>query len=80
MRIKTAVLFCMGVLVLLPVVSVADEFYDETVLRTLELEFSETNWWSLLTANYQSKTNLAATLIVDGVVYEGVASPAARRP
>lgn len=48
------------------------DLYDEGVMPILELRFSQSNWYTLLTSNYQSKTDLAATLTVDGVVYEGV--------
>jgi hypothetical protein len=48
------------------------DLYDEGVMPILELRFSQSNWYTLLTNNYQSKTDLAATLTVDGVVYEGV--------
>ncbi|MBP8910488.1 MAG: CotH kinase family protein [Phycisphaerae bacterium] len=48
------------------------DLYDEGVLAVLELRFPQSNWYTLLTNNYQSKTDLAATLTVDGVVYEGV--------
>lgn len=48
------------------------DLYDEAVLPVLQLEFSQADWWTQLQANYQSKTNLPATLTVDGVVYEGV--------
>lgn len=36
------------------------------------MTFSQANWYQLLQNNYQAKTNLTATLTVDGVVYEGV--------
>ena len=49
-----------------------EDFYDETVLRTIQLEFSQRDWWSQLEANYQAKENILATLTVDGVAYEGV--------
>ncbi len=48
------------------------ELYDEGVLRTFKLTFSQANYWTLLTNNYASKTNLPATLTVDGSVYPGV--------
>jgi CotH kinase protein/Lamin Tail Domain len=48
------------------------DFYDDTVLRTLRLEFSQSDWWSQLEANYQAKENILATLIVDEVVCEDV--------
>ncbi len=50
----------------------SDDFYDETVLRTIQLEFSQRDWWSQLEANYQAKENIPATLVVDGVTCEGV--------
>ena len=48
------------------------DFYDEGVMPVVQLQFSQANWYTLLQSNYQSKTDLAATLTVDGVVYEGV--------
>jgi hypothetical protein len=48
------------------------DFYDQTVLRTIVLEFSQRDWWSQLEANYQDRENIPATLIMDGVAYEGV--------
>jgi spore coat protein CotH len=49
-----------------------EDFYNETVLRTLELEFSQSDWWNQLEANYQTKENIIAALTVDGMTYEGV--------
>ncbi|MEN6425492.1 MAG: CotH kinase family protein [Phycisphaerales bacterium] len=50
----------------------AADLYDEDALPVLQLRFSQSNWYTLLANNYSSKTDLAATLTVDGVVYEGV--------
>lgn len=41
-------------------------FYDRNTFHTIELWFDEPNYWSLLTANYQSGTDLGALMIVDG--------------
>ena len=49
-----------------------EDFYDETVLRTLELEFSQSDWWNQLEDNYQAGENIIAALTVDGVTYEDV--------
>jgi len=49
-----------------------EDFYDETVLRTLHLEFAEPDWWRQLEANYDAKENILATLTVDEVVCESV--------
>ncbi len=48
------------------------DFYDETVLRTLNLEFEQADWWSQLEANYTAKENILATLTVDDQAYEAV--------
>lgn len=47
-------------------------WYDKTTVRNVYLNFNEANYWSLLTANYASETNLAATMIVDGITYPNV--------
>ena len=49
-----------------------EDLYDETILRTVQLEFSQVNWWNQLEANYGDKENILATLTVEGVTYEGV--------
>jgi len=48
------------------------DLYDESTVPVLQLKFSQANWWAQLQAYYQTKTNIPATLIVDGVGYEGV--------
>lgn len=47
-------------------------FYDESVVRTINLQFPQTNYWQLMTSNYQSKTNILATMTVDGEVIDSV--------
>ncbi|MFN7325362.1 MAG: CotH kinase family protein [Chitinophagales bacterium] len=46
--------------------------YDSATIRTIELQFPQSNYWSQLTANYASKTDLPATLLVDGLVFDSV--------
>ena len=48
------------------------DLYDETVLRTFKLTFSQSDWWNQLTNNAASKTEIAADLVVDGKAYQGV--------
>lgn len=48
------------------------DLYEPSVVRDVYLSFSQTNWWSQLTTNYASDTNLAATLVVDGITYPNV--------
>ncbi len=46
--------------------------YDEGVIQQINLQFSQGNYWTQLTNNYASKTDLAATMTVNGVKYENV--------
>ncbi len=46
--------------------------YAKQTIRTLDLQFAQSNYWNLMTQNYSSKTNIPATLTVDGVVYDSV--------
>jgi CotH kinase protein/Lamin Tail Domain/Secretion system C-terminal sorting domain len=46
--------------------------YDSATVREIYLDFPQTNYWTLLTNNYQSSTYIPATMTVDGVVYDSV--------
>jgi spore coat protein CotH len=46
--------------------------YDDRVVREMRIYFTEPNYWSILTSNYQSKTNLKAKMIYEGKTYEGI--------
>ncbi|MGA1842888.1 MAG: CotH kinase family protein, partial [bacterium] len=46
--------------------------YDETILRTIYLEFSQEDWWQQLEANYYTEENILADLTMDGNTYHGV--------
>lgn len=48
------------------------DFYDETVLRTINLTFSQADWWQQLTNNYVSEVEIPADLAMDGVTCPGV--------
>ncbi|MBL7802281.1 MAG: CotH kinase family protein [Saprospiraceae bacterium] len=50
----------------------ASGLYDESIIRTINLDFSQSNYWTLLTQNYASHTDIPATMTVDGVVYDSV--------
>ncbi|MBK9026129.1 MAG: CotH kinase family protein [Saprospiraceae bacterium] len=41
-------------------------------MRNIYLDFSQSNYWTQLTQNYQSKIDLPATMTVDGIVYDSV--------
>jgi hypothetical protein len=72
MTTKALVALSIGAVLWGPCRVFAADFYDENALPVLQLQFTQSNWYTLLTNNYSSKTDLAATLTVDGVVYEGV--------
>jgi spore coat protein CotH len=46
--------------------------YNPDVIKDYYLEFSQSNYWSLLTNAYGSENYIEATLIVDGVIYPQV--------
>lgn len=50
----------------------AQDLYDTNILRTLNINFHDANWLTLLRSNYASETNILADLVVDGVTYPSV--------
>lgn len=46
--------------------------YEKETIRTLDLQFQQANYWTLMTQNYNSQTDIPATLTVDGEVYDSV--------
>lgn len=46
--------------------------YDQSQIRSIYLTFSQLNYWTLLQNNYQSQTNIPATMVVDGITYDSV--------
>jgi hypothetical protein len=50
----------------------AQDLYDTTVLRTINISFHDTNWLTLLRQNYQAQTNILADVVVEGVTYPNV--------
>ncbi|HNX96541.1 MAG TPA: CotH kinase family protein [Candidatus Aminicenantes bacterium] len=44
-----------------------DPYYDLASIKRIDLTFSQSNWWSLLTANYQSETEIPAIFSYDGL-------------
>src|SRR5688572_25903224 len=47
-------------------------FFDQTLVRRIDLTFPSGNYWSQLTTNYASKTYIPATLTIDGNIYDSV--------
>lgn len=50
----------------------AEGLYDESLVRTIELQFDQPNYWQLLQSNYQSGTDIPAAMMVEGQAYENV--------
>ena len=48
------------------------DFYDPNAYRDIHLTFSQANYWTQLTNNYQSQTEIPADMTVDGVTYPDV--------
>ena len=46
--------------------------YDYGKLVTVHLNFSQPDYWTQLTNNYRSETNLLAAMVYDGVTYDSV--------
>ena len=51
---------------------VPDGLYEKHTLREVYLDFPQPNYWTLLTNNYSSETDIPATMTIDGVVYDSV--------
>lgn len=51
----------------------AGGLYREDTVRAVYLNFSQANYWTLLTNNYPSQTPIPASMVVDGVTYDSVA-------
>lgn len=50
----------------------ATNLYDDSQIRRIDLFFLQTNYWTQLTNNYNSKTDLPATMSIDGLVLDSV--------
>lgn len=46
--------------------------YNPSKIRRIDLKFEQPDYWALLTANYQSKTDIPATLIMEGDTFPNV--------
>jgi len=47
-------------------------FFDQSFVRDINLNFSQPNYWSLLQSNYNSKTDIPASLTIDGFTWDSV--------
>ena len=46
--------------------------YDPSIIRTIDLTFSQANYWSQMQSNYANKIDIPADMTVDGVTYPNV--------
>lgn len=53
-------------------IAFAQDFYDTSVLRTVNLQFHDANWLTLLRSNYAAQVNILADMTIDGVTYPSV--------
>ncbi len=51
---------------------VSTGFFDETIIDTINLEFSQSNYWTQLENNFEDKIDIPATLTYKGDVYDSV--------
>lgn len=47
-------------------------FYDESILRTINLSFAQSDYWQQMINNYTPQVNIPADLSVDGINYPSV--------
>ncbi|MGB0391717.1 MAG: CotH kinase family protein [Salibacteraceae bacterium] len=52
--------------------TISNGFYDESEIDTLSLQFSQSNYWTLLGQNYDDKIEIPATLTHNGTTYDSV--------
>jgi len=78
MRHRTSSLVPIGtvlfsILALAPQVSSqGNDLYDQSIMRTFKLTFSQSNWWTALRDSKQTETYVKADLEVDGKLYKEV--------
>jgi hypothetical protein len=46
--------------------------YNDSIVKSIYLTFTQPNYWTLLQQNYTTHTDLPATMVVDGVTYDSV--------
>lgn len=46
--------------------------YDSAIVRRIDLNFGQPNYWQLLKQNYATQTEIPATMVVDGITYDSV--------
>lgn len=49
-----------------------DGLYNEDIIRTIELQFEQNNFWTQMENNYDDKIDIPATLLMDGQTYENI--------
>lgn len=49
-----------------------EALYEKNIIREVHLDFPQANYWTLLTNNYASETEIPATMTFDGQVFDSV--------
>lgn len=62
----------LSAIALLSTPAIAQDFYDESIMREVRLDFQQNNWWTLLENNYNTGTEIPADMTIDGVTYTDV--------
>jgi spore coat protein CotH len=52
--------------------NVYEGLYDDRIVKEIKLYFAESNYWTILTANYASKTDLKAKIFYEGKWYNNI--------
>ncbi len=50
----------------------SEGFYDESTIRTIDFHFDQSNYWDILSSNYDTGTDLMATIAIDGETIDSV--------
>jgi hypothetical protein len=59
-------------LLLLSNLAIAQDLYEESIMREVHLDFQQSNWWTLLENNYGTGIEITADMTVDGIIYTDV--------
>jgi hypothetical protein len=52
--------------------SLAAGLYDRTLIRDVYIQFNQPDWWEQLEDNYESETEIPASLTIEGTTYDSV--------
>ncbi len=50
----------------------SEGLYDESVVRTIELQFDQLDYWDQMSDNYENGEDILASVVIDGEIYDSV--------